>query len=139
MTAPRSKAVEDGRRWSKTVAALLLSLLACSEPAPEGPWQDESGYRWRELAGATKGAPGFTSLSPRQTGIDFTNTVSDSLVLANRILVQGGGVALGDVDHDGRVDIFLCRTDGPNALFRNLGNWRFEDITATAGVAAADR
>ena len=139
MTAARSKAVGDGRRWSKTIAALLLSLLACSEPAPEGPWQEESGYRWRELAGITKGAPGFTSLSSRQTGIDFTNTVSDSLVLANRILVQGGGVALGDVDHDGRVDIFLCRTDGPNALYRNLGNWRFEDVTDSAGVAAADR
>ena len=58
---------------------------------------------------------------------------------ANRILVQGGGVALGDADGDGLVDVYLCRTDGSNALYRNLGNWRFEDITAAAGVAAGDR
>jgi len=37
------------------------------------------------------------------------------------------------------VDVFLARTEGPNALYRNLGGWRFEDITARARVAAPDR
>jgi hypothetical protein len=48
-------------------------------------------------------------------------------------------VTLGDVDGDGRVDIYLGKTDGPNVLYRNLGDWRFEDITERAGVAADDR
>jgi hypothetical protein len=78
-------------------------------------------------------------MEPSRTGIDFQNTVSDSLLLRNRILGQGAGVCLGDVDGDGRVDIFLARTEGSNKLYRNLGNWRFEDITERAGVGAPDR
>ena len=44
-------------------------------------------------------------------------------------------MAAGDVDGDGRCDLYFCGLDGPNALYRNLGNWRFEDISHTAGVA----
>src|SRR5205085_2951993 len=40
---------------------------------------------------------------------------------------------------DGRPDVFLARTEGSNKLYRNLGDWRFEDITESAGVGAVDR
>ena len=73
------------------------------------------------------------------TGVNFTNDVSDSLLLSNRVLGQGAGVALGDVDGDGRPDIFLARTQGCSALYRNVGDWHFEDITRSAGVGACDR
>ena len=85
------------------------------------------------------GKPGFTSLPGDRTGIRFRNTVSDSALLGNRILGQGAGVCLGDVDGDGLPDVFLARTEGSSALYRNLGGWKFEDITARAGVATADR
>ena len=74
-----------------------------------------------------------------KTGIRFQNSVSDSVLLGNRMLGQGAGVALGDVDGDGLVDVFLARTEGCNALYRNLGGWKFEDITTRAGVGACDR
>ncbi len=83
--------------------------------------------------------PGFTSLAPSRTGISFSNTVSDSLLAQNRQLAQGAGVCLADVDGDGRPDVFLARTEGSSALYRNLGDWRFEDITQQAGVAAPGR
>src|SRR5207302_940498 len=51
----------------------------------------------------------------------------------------GGGVALGDVDGDGLPDIYLTSNEGANALYKNLGDWRFEDITARAGVALTGR
>ena len=86
-----------------------------------------------------KRTPGFTSLAPSRTGISFSNTVSDSLLAHNRQLAQGAGVCLADVDGDGHPDVFLARTDGPSALYRNLGDWRFEDITQQAGVAAPSR
>ena len=118
--------------------AAALGVLAGCRPAPPPPWHEEAGYRWRELQ-VPRGKPGFTRMAVERTGIGFRNTVSDSALLGNRILGQGAGVCLGDVDGDGMVDVFLARTEGPNALYRNLGGWRFADITASAGVATPDR
>jgi hypothetical protein len=122
---------------SRATSALALFSMACrAAPAPD--WHEEAGYRWRELS-VSGGPPGFTAMDGGKTGVNFQNSVSDSVLLYNRILAQGAGVALGDVDGDGLVDIFLAKTEGANALYRNLGGWRFEDITGETGVAAADR
>jgi hypothetical protein len=77
---------------------------------------------------------GFTLMPSSQTGIVFTNVLSDARAAENQIRMNGSGVALGDVDGDGLCDIYLCRLEGGNVLYHNLGNWRFEDITAAAGV-----
>ena len=65
---------------------------------------------------------------------------------ADRFLVEtmGGGVAFLDFDGDGLLDIFLVNGgETPhgksalpvrNALYRNLGNGKFEDVSARAGV-----
>ena len=79
-------------------------------------------------------APGFSQLPGVATGIQFKNVVPESRHLTNGILLNGTGIAAGDVDGDGRCDLYFCRTDGTNALYRNLGNWRFEEITRNAGV-----
>ena len=50
------------------------------------------------------------------------------------VSLYGMGAAVGDFDNDGRVDVFLTAV-GPNRLFRNLGNGRFEDVTEIAKVA----
>ncbi len=125
------------RRSHSRVAALLVlvSPVAGCDRRVDTTWQEESGYRSRALAVPRRGKPGFTALDPGRSGITFVNTVNDSLLIQNRILAQGAGVCLGDVDGDGRPDVFLARTEGANALYRNLGDWRFEDITARAGVA----
>ncbi len=125
------------------VSFFLVLLVAACNPrssAIDTAWHDADGYRWRELD-VPRGnlTPGFTSLPPSTTGISFSNTVSDSSLAHNRLLAQGAGVCLADVDGDGRPDVFLARTEGPSVLYRNLGDWRFEDITATAGLAAPDR
>jgi hypothetical protein len=49
------------------------------------------------------------------------------------VVVYGMGVATGDFDGDGRVDLYVTAF-GKNALLRNLGGGKFEDVTATAGV-----
>jgi hypothetical protein len=119
---------------------LLLALLvaACS-PSTDTTWQQGDGHRWRALDVPRRGTPGFTLLSPSRTRINFANAVSESLLVRNRILAQGAGVCLGDIDADGLSDVFLARTEGASALYRNLGEWRFEEITQRAGVGASDR
>lgn len=127
------------RRTAVSVALALVAALSCESSKPTPAWHQETGYRWRELDVPAEGTSGFTKMDAGKTGIRFQNTVSDSVLLGNRMLGQGAGTCLGDVDGDGRPDVFLARTEGSNALYRNVGDWRFEDITASAGVGAADR
>jgi enediyne biosynthesis protein E4 len=48
--------------------------------------------------------------------------------------MYGLGCAVGDYDNDGYVDIYIT-TVGSNHLFHNLGNGKFADVTARAGVS----
>ena len=47
--------------------------------------------------------------------------------------LYGLGVAVGDIDNDGRPDLFVTAVGG-NRLFRNVGGKAFEDITIPSGV-----
>ena len=122
-----------------TAVGMTVVFAACggSAGAPGGEWTQEAGYRWREVSVARSASPGFTPMTA--SGIAFQNAVSDSALLASRIVGQGGGVALGDVDGDGLVDVFLAKTEGCSALYRNRGGWKFDDITTAAGVGACNR
>ena len=47
------------------------------------------------------------------------------------------GVAAGDFDNDGYIDVFITHFGAPNQLFRNKnGDGTFSDVTAKAGVAS---
>ena len=83
-------------------------------------------------AGMTK--PGFTRLPATAAGVAFRNLLPETRHLTNQVLLNGAGVTLADVDGDGWTDIYLGSADGPNGLFRNLGNWRFENVTAASGA-----
>jgi hypothetical protein len=50
-------------------------------------------------------------------------------------LGKGMGVAIGDYDHDGRLDIFVANDTMPNSLLRNRGDGTFEEVALKAGVA----
>lgn len=80
----------------------------------------------------------FEQLSPAQSGIDFINQIENQPefnIFRYRNFYNGGGVAIGDIDNDGLPDVYLTANQGPNKLFRNTGNFQFEDITEQAGVA----
>jgi hypothetical protein len=49
----------------------------------------------------------------------------------------GMGVAVGDIDNDGDVDVYISN-DGPDALYRNNGDGSFTDITANANIHNPD-
>lgn len=136
------------RRWRLGFAiSVLLGLFAAgggglrplSAEAAEAPslpaWTNEVGFRWRPVQANPAGPLGFTLLAPSATGIAFTNTITPARYLTNQIVLNGSGVAAGDVDGDGWCDLFFASLDRPCALYRNRGQWQFEDITARAGVA----
>ena len=52
---------------------------------------------------------------------------------------HGNGLAIADVDGDGRTDVYFVNQVGGNQLWRNVGGGRFEDITGAAGVGVPDR
>jgi enediyne biosynthesis protein E4 len=49
---------------------------------------------------------------------------------------RGLGVIAADLDDDGRIDLFVANDKSANFLFRNLGEFRFEEVGHVAGVAA---
>jgi hypothetical protein len=81
--------------------------------------------------------PLFQLMPSSQTGIDFNNKVDDKKdfnIFKYRNFYNGGGVAIGDVNNDGKPDIFFTSNQGKNRLYINKGNWQFEDVTDKAGV-----
>ena len=52
---------------------------------------------------------------------------------------HGNGVAVADVDSDGKLDVYFVNQIGGNQLWRNLGGGKFENITATSGTALEDK
>jgi hypothetical protein len=119
------------------MAAAVGNVLATTAHTATLPWESIEGGRRARLAVPTDGRPGFTLMEPGQTGIRFTNALDDRRILENNNFMQGAGLALGDFDGDGWCDVYFCALDGTNALYRNLGGWRFEDVTGRAGVGGA--
>ncbi|TDI92614.1 MAG: hypothetical protein E2O76_18520 [Caldithrix sp.] len=118
---------------------LLIVATQCQYCAVDTEWHEENGYRWAKLAVPRSGKTGFKQLSESETGITFTNNLTKEQIAGNRVLLNGSGVAMGDIDGDGLTDIFFARLNGPNVLYKNLGNWKFLDITDSAGVACPDQ
>lgn len=122
--------------WALWTAALFISPITHIAGTLEPPhqWEQHDGYRLAQLEVQKGKAPGFTSVSPSNAGIAFTNRLASLEAAPNNNLMNGSGVAVGDFDGDGWCDIYFCAIRGTNALYRNLGGWRFEDVTKQAGV-----
>jgi hypothetical protein len=108
-------------RNSRVWTGLPLVLLACAdEPRSE---------------------PLFELLGSDATGIDFVNEVDDmpGMSILNYVnFYNGGGVAAGDLDGDGLPELYFTSNLGPDRLYRNLGGYRFEDITEDAGLGTEE-
>ena len=114
------------------VCALLIWFPS---PVHALDWETNANYRSAALQPGPSHKPGFLLLNPGQTGVLFTNAVDQTRYTTNQIYLNGSGVAAGDVDGDGWCDLFFCSLDGSSALFRNLGNWHFENVTEQAGLS----
>jgi len=83
----------------------------------------------------------FQLLRKDATGLDFQNVLKPTVefnALTYMYFYNGGGVAAGDFNNDGLVDLYFSSNMGPNKLFLNEGNLKFKDVTEQAGVAGMD-
>ncbi|MCC7396247.1 MAG: VCBS repeat-containing protein [Planctomycetes bacterium] len=108
----------------------LLPLAACGGeaplPAPQG------GIAATPLAAARGGdGPRFRRLDGAACGVTFQNLLLPEN--SYQYLTNGAGLAVGDYDGDGLVDLYLVSQDGPNRLYRQRAALRFEDVTDAAG------
>ena len=118
--------------WYALLFAGVLNLPSAAAPA---------GLSAQPLAphSATPPLKLFTELPAAQTGIVTENNYADPRMWAERyhefeVGSIGSGVAIGDYDGDGRPDVFVAsKTEGVR-LFRNLGGWKFEDVTEKSGL-----
>ena len=126
---------------SRLLRRLLIVLLITGPgvTAAAQKWQEANGYRWASLEVREGGRTGFTLVAAEQSGILWTNSITEQTVARHYNTVSGAGVAAGDFDRDGFCDLYFCNRAGSNGLFRNLGNWKFKDVTGPAGVACDGR
>jgi enediyne biosynthesis protein E4 len=125
--------------WLIVAAAVgVLSLVtACSSTAP--PTTSSPSPKVEE---EHHGPPVFEDVTSA-CGVAFTYRNGEEAGHFAIIESLGGGVALFDFDGDGRLDLFLPGggyyeskkvLGHPCKLYRNLGNFKFEDVTAKVGL-----
>jgi hypothetical protein len=103
---------------------------------------------WSLLAGLAllltgcKEKPLFERLSSSDTGITFSNTITDSdtlNILNYQYIYNGGGVGVGDFNGDQKPDVFFAGNQVPNKLYVNEGDMSFRDVSQSAGVSGGGR
>jgi len=133
-----SSTTQSDAHFLAKLAALVFAAGLLLSNAPAADWHNGQGHRWQELKVPQSGRAYLQRLPAPVTGIKFTNYLSEEREIESTVRTSGAGVAAGDVDGDGWCDLYFCGMENANALYRNLGNWKFEDITASAGVACPD-
>ena len=102
---------------------------------------------WLGMACNPSSKPLFTRLPADQTGVTFANRIieNDSFSIVHvEYIYNGGGVALGDFNNDGKTDVFFTGNQAQNRLYLNQtlpgrSDLKFTDITQTAGVSGAGK
>jgi enediyne biosynthesis protein E4 len=119
--------------FSFLVLVSIFSVISCKK---------NSGESTSENGGVSQNdePKRFELIDNKSAGIDFQNNIEEDFannVNSNQYIYIGGGVAVIDYDKDGLQDLYLVNTQKECKLFKNLGNFKFKDVTKEAGVGAS--
>lgn len=105
---------------------VLEGTLTCT-PLPERVSREE-------------GLPLFELIDPSRSGVDFGMHWDDPEKYLKEFLFlnPAGGICTGDYDGDHLPDLYITSPSGGNRLYRNLGDFKFQDVTDSAGLADPD-
>lgn len=104
-----------------STACLLLSGCRISDPSTNNPTN-------------------FTLLDPEKTGFRFTNTVTDTRdmnILNYHNFYNGGGVAIGDLNNDGKPDVVVTANQSNPKIFYNSGGMQFREAGKESGFVSS--
>lgn len=104
---------------------LLLVMCACDESA--SPGFNDNDFKL------------FEQISSSKSNITFSNSLKENFEAGFNVLdfdffYNGAGVGVGDFDNDGLEDIVFAANQGLNRIYKNLGNFEFEDRTESSGI-----
>jgi len=129
-------------RTSRGALVAALALLAASCRSSRTPtWLVERARQEAELAAHSQVVHDFRFTDRREaSGITFENRVVDDAGKAYKLAHydHGSGLCAADVDGDGLPDLYFVTQLGTNELWKNVGNGRFVNVTARAGLAMPD-
>ncbi len=79
----------------------------------------------------------FTRLAPAKTGVNFINPIlkNNPRAYLYASAMGCGGISVGDINGDGRPDLFFTGGPVPNQLLIQTESLRFKDFTQQAGLA----
>lgn len=105
------------------LVALSVLSVGCKQNPMHDQTSSETNHKLFELA--------------TNTGVDFANVINDTgdvTLYDSDLIYAGAGVATGDINNDGLVDIFFAGNQVASRLYLNLGDFKFRDITGSAGI-----
>jgi enediyne biosynthesis protein E4 len=108
--------------WRATILTLIIIISSC---------KSKEGKNEHDLL--------FQSIDPLTSGISFSNDLYEDEnfnIIEYLYFYNGGGVAVGDINNDGLIDIYFSANQLPNKLYLNKGNMEFEDVTEQAGLSS---
>ena len=120
--------IDNLKNISSALVFCLLTLLGCKKESDVATKTD-LGEAEERL---------FSLLPPGSTNIHFQNFLKEDLninVLMYEYLYNGGGVAVGDYNGDGQIDIYFSSNLGDNKLYLNQGEMKFYDVTDISETA----
>lgn len=82
----------------------------------------------------------FSKVASAESGVGFANNITENEqknYFNFEYIYNGAGVATGDLDNDGRPDIFFAGNEVSNKLYLNRGDFKFADVSKAVGIEGA--